>query len=138
MSYLLDTCVISEFVSKKPNLKVVTWLNSLDETRLYLSVVTIGEVQRGISKLPNSKRRQTLEDWLEHDLQLRFAGRILPLDTDILIRWGMLVGKLETEGKPMALFDSLIAATALHHDLRLITRNVKDFQAVAVKIDNPW
>jgi toxin FitB len=138
MNYLLDTCVISELVSKKPNLKVLNWLSNLDESHVYLSVVTLGEIQRGIHKLPNSKRRQTLESWLEQDLQVRFAGRILPLTMDTLIRWGTLMGNLDVEGKPMALLDALIASTALHHKLRLVTRNEKDFSETGLTIDNPW
>lgn len=138
MNYLLDTCVISELVSKKPNPKVLNYLSGLDESHVYLSVVTMGEIQRGISKLPHSKRKQTLESWLGQDLQVRFTGRILSLTMDVLLRWGILMGELDAKGKPMSLLDSLIAATALHHKSRLVTRNDTDFSETGLTIDNPW
>ena len=138
MKWLLDTCVISELVSKQPAKKVVRWIDSIDADRLYLSVITIGEIRKGIEKLPESKRRQNLQSWLTEDLFTRFSGRIVALDSDILLAWGVLTGRLENEGKKMSAIDSLIAATALHGDFVLVTRNENDFTHANVKIHNPW
>src|SRR5688572_26589181 len=117
MSYLLDTCVISEFVSTQPTEKVVKWLAELDPETVYLSALTVGEIQKGIEKLPASKRKEALRTWLKDDLLVRFHDRVLPLETAEMLTWGTLIGRMEAKGKPMPLIDSLIAATALHHDL---------------------
>jgi tRNA(fMet)-specific endonuclease VapC len=138
MKWLLDTCVISELVSKQPNKRVVRWIDSIDADRLYLSVITIGEIRKGIEKLPESKRRQSLQAWLTEDLFTRFSGRIVALDSDILLAWGILTGRLENEGKKMSAIDSLIAATVLHGDFILVTRNENDFIHTNAKIFNPW
>lgn len=138
MSYLLDTCVISELVSARPASAVLEWMANVETTRLFLSVLTIGEIKRGIVRLPASKRRSTLESWLEQDLSLRFHGRILPLDMAVMLTWGQLVGELENKGRPLPAIDSLIAATALHYQLQLVTRNEKDFADTGVNVLNPW
>ncbi len=138
MKWLLDTCVISELVSRRPKQQVVDWVDGIQPDWLYLSVIAIGEIRKGVEKLPDSKRRDTIHTWLTEDLLLRFKGRILPLDVDVLITWGILTGKLEKEGRTMSAIDSLIAATALHGDLILATRNENDFIASGVKIHNPW
>jgi len=138
MKYMLDTCVISELVTKKPNPKVVEWVDSLDTEDIHLSVITIGEIIKGIEKLPESKRKQELRDWLKQDLLSRFQGKILALDTNIIVEWGGLTARLETAGQKMPAIDSLIAATALAHEMTLVTRNVSDFEAAGIKIANPW
>ena len=138
MSYLLDTCVISEFVAAQPTEKVVDWLAGLDPETVYLSAITLGEIQKGIEKLPASKRKEALRTWLKDDLLVRFHGRVLPLETGEMLTWGTLVGKLEAKGKPMPLIDSLIAATALHHDLVVVTRDQDDFAPSGARLFNPW
>lgn len=138
MNYLLDTCVISELVAKHPNPRVVEWVDSVEEARLYLSVITIGEIRKGIEKLPDSRRRRVLEEWLSDQLLVRFAGRIVPIDTGVMLRWGQLTGALEAAGKAMPAIDSLIAAIALHGHFSLVTRNEEDFQHTGVPIVNPW
>jgi toxin FitB len=138
MSYLLDTCVISEFVAKQPAEKVVDWLAKLDPERIFLSVVTVGEIQKGIEKLPASKRKDTLLAWLKDDLLVRFHDRLLPLEIGEMLTWGTLIGRVEAKGSPMPLIDSLIAATALHHDLVVVTRDEDDFAPSGVKLLNPW
>ena len=138
MSYLLDTCVISELVSVRPSPDVLEWMANVETTRLFLSALTIGEIKRGIVRLPASRRRSTLESWLEQDLSLRFHGRILPLDMAVMLTWGQLVGELERKGRPLPAIDSLIAATALHYQLQLVTRNEKDFANTGVNVLNPW
>ena len=138
MRWLLDTCVVSELVAKKRDKNVIRWIDNVDAERLYLSVITLGEIRKGIEKLPNSQRRKDLHHWLSEDLLIRFGGRIIPLDADILIEWGVLTGRLEKEGKRMPAIDSLLAATAIHNGLTLVTRNVDDFQYAGVDIFNPW
>jgi len=138
MNYLLDTCVISELIARKPNPRVVAWVDSVDESRLYLSVIAIGEIRKGIEKLTNAERRAELREWLDNELLVRFAGRIVALDVGVMLRWGELVGSLERAGQMMPAMDSLIAATALHGGLGLVTRNEEDFQHAGVTIVNPW
>lgn len=138
MKYLLDTCVISELVARKPSAHVLDWIDGIDPDSAYLSVITIGEIRKGIEKLPDSERKNTLHAWLVEDLMARFSGRVLPLDREVMLRWGRLMGILESEGKKMAAIDSLIAATALYHHCRLVTRNAADFKHTGLTIINPW
>lgn len=138
MTYLLDTCVISEFTRRQPNERVVQWLSKTDEDTLYLSVLSIGEIRHGIERLEDSPRKEKLRHWLENDLILRFDKRILPLDIRILLVWGELVGQLERKGRKVPAFDGLIAATALANDLVIVTRNTVDFAPGGVRLCNPW
>jgi len=138
MNYLLDTCVISEFAARQPTEKVVSWLSTLDTETVFLSVVTLGEIQKGIEKLPASKRKEALRTWLKDDLLVRFHDRLLPLESGEMLTWGTLISKVEAKGAPMPLIDSLIAATALHHDLVVVTRDVDDFAPSGVRLLNPW
>jgi tRNA(fMet)-specific endonuclease VapC len=138
MKYLLDTNVISELVAKQPDQRVLQWIDSLDPNSVYLSVITIGELRKGIEKLPDSKRKAVLDEWLNDDLLIRFRGRILVLDVDAMLTWGELMGRLERTGKPPPAIDSLIAALALHHNCNLVTRNEDDFIGTGVAIVNPW
>ena len=138
MKALLDTCVISELVSKKPNPKVVEFVDSLDAEDVYLSVITIGEIVKGIERLPSSKRRSELQAWLNDDLLVRFEGNVVPLDIDIMAAWGRIAARLESAGKTMPAIDSLIAAMALARKMTLVTRNIGDFEGADVEIVNPW
>jgi toxin FitB len=138
MKYLLDTCVISELVAKQPNFNVLEWVDSVDPDGVYLSVVTIGGITKGIEKLPNSKRKQELSDWLENELLIRFQENLIELDVNILVQWGKLNARLETKGEKMPAIDSLIAASALERELILVTRNISDFEGTGVEILNPW
>jgi predicted nucleic acid-binding protein len=138
MRYLLDTCVISELVARQPNQQVIDWIDGVDSESVNLSVVTIGEIRKGIEKLPDSKRKLMLQEWLEDDLFVRFTGRILPIDLDVILVWGTMVARLELSGKKMAAMDSLVAAIALHGNLRLVTRNEDDFKHAGIHIVNPW
>ena len=138
MNYLLDTCVISELVVKQPNPKVVEFVDALDSDDVYLSVITIGEITKGIEKLPRSKRKLELQTWLKEDLLIRFDGKIVSLDTDVLMEWGALTARLESSGRTMPAIDSLIAATVLAHQFTLVTRNVDDFEDTGIEIVNPW
>jgi tRNA(fMet)-specific endonuclease VapC len=138
MKYLLDTNVLSELVVKQPNTRVIDWIDSVDPNSLYLSVITIGELRKGIEKLPKSKRKTNLLEWLNDQLQLRFRGRILAIDFDVMLAWGILMGQLEQVGRPLPAMDSLIAASALHHNCSLVTRNEDDFKETGVVLMNPW
>lgn len=138
MKYLLDTCVISELAAKQPNPNVVEFIDALEPDDVFLSAITVGEIARGIEKLPKSKRKQELQEWLRGDLLIRFDGKIVPLDTGILLQWGTLSARLEGIGITLPAMDSLIAATALTHNLTLITRNQDDFKSTGIEIVNPW
>jgi len=136
--YLLDTCVISEFVKPRPEPKVVEWLNSVEMDNAYLSAVTIGEIQFGISNRPASNRRTELEVWLNEELAGQFNGRIIPLDAKVFVVWGKMTAARKQKGEPMGVMDSLIAATALRHDMVLVTRNTPDFTNIGLSLLNPW
>ncbi len=138
MNLILDTNVISELIAKQPDPKVVAWVNAQDPQSVHLTVITIGEIRKGIAKLPDSKRKTQVQQWLEGDLLSRFHGRILPITTDVMLRWGVLTGELERQGIPLAAIDSLIAAIALEGHYALATRNEADFASMGVTIINPW
>jgi toxin FitB len=138
VSYLLDTCVLSDLAAKRPTPSVRRWVDTVDPDRMYLSVVTVGEIQKGIEKLRDPGRKEALAAWLHEDLLVRFRDRLTVLDTHVLLTWGTLVGKLEAQGRPMPAIDSLLAATALHHRFVLVTRNEDDFRPADVALLNPW
>jgi toxin FitB len=138
MNYLLDTCVISELVAQQPHPQVIEWINRAEEAHLYLSVITIGEIRKGIERLAQSRRRTALEKWLTEQLVVRFAGRIVPLGLEVMLHWGQLTGHLESEGHPMPAMDSLIAATSLQGSFKLVTRNEEDFKYARIFLVNPW
>ncbi|MFM6993142.1 MAG: type II toxin-antitoxin system VapC family toxin [Rhodoferax sp.] len=135
MSYLLDTNVLSELRRKSPDATVVEWFARRPPSTLYLSVLTLGELRKGIEGVADSKRRMSLTDWLETDLPAFFVGRILPIDVQVAERWSRLVA---TAGRPLPAIDSLLGATAAQHGLSIVTRNGKDFAAMGVDIINPW
>ena len=138
MNYILDTNVVSELVAREADQKVVNWVDSIDSESVFLSVITIGELKKGIEKLSDSKRKKMLESWLEEDLLVRFRGRILPLDIPVLLTWGRLVASLEKEGKPLPAIDSLLAATAAQTGFTLVTRNTGHFDPAGISVFNPW
>jgi predicted nucleic acid-binding protein len=137
-AYLLDTNCISELVRAEPDPSVMTWLEAADEALLYLSVLTMGEIRKGIAGLSQGKRRTRLEAWLEIELRARFAGRILPVDAAVADRWGLFAAAAKSEGKPLSTIDGLLAATALQHNLTIVSRNVSDFANLRVQVLNPW
>ncbi len=138
VKYLLDTNVISELVTKQPNQQVVRWIDALDADSVYLSAITIGELSKGIERLPDSSRKETLRAWLNDDLLVRFAGRVLSLDVDAMLTWGRLTAQVEFIGRRLPAIDSLIAALAIHHNCSLVTRNEHDFNDTGVTLINPW
>jgi toxin FitB len=136
--FLLDTNAVSEIVREKPDLNVLDWFDAADESILYLSVLTLGEIRKGAAALPQSKRRTRLETWLDLDLQARFTGRILPIDAAIADRWGVLSADAKRKGRALSVIDGLLAATALEHNLTIVSRNTDDFALIQVSILNPW
>lgn len=138
MRYLLDTCAIPELVSQVPNLGVVEWIDAAEEDHIYFSTITIGEIKKGICKLGDTLRRRALSEWLDDDLLIRFEGRILPVDTGVMLVWGELTAELESRGRPLPATDSLIAAIALRGDLCLVTRNEAGFADTGAQTVNPW
>ena len=137
MRYLLDTCVFAEYSNPKPAIQVIEWLEARSDESLYLSVLTIGEMEKGIVRLPPSRRRTGLEALLDQ-IMLRFDSHILDLDRTTLQQWGRMTGDLEKKGRVLPVIDSLIAATALEHDLTIVTRNEDDFTPTGVKVLNLW
>ena len=135
---LLDTNVISELVKPKPELRVVNWIAQQNEQLLHLSVLTLGEVRNGIELLPDSSRRMRLEHWLKVELHGRFRDRILVVSEAIADSWGRMSARAAGKGKIVSDIDGLIAATAHHHNLVLVTRNTKDAEVFGVPILNPW
>lgn len=135
MSYLVDTNVLSELRRKQPQPHVVTWFSARPRQSLYLSVLTLGEIRKGIERLNDATRQQPLLDWLEVELPNYLLGRLLVVDAHTADRWGRLQG---SAGRPLPAVDSLLAATALQHDLTLVTRNTADFEGTGVRLINPW
>jgi predicted nucleic acid-binding protein len=136
--FLLDTNVVSELVRPKPDARVVNWVESTDEEILFLSVLTLGEIRKGIATLSQSARRARLEAWLNRNLLLRFEGRILAIDIEVADRWGQLAGLLALRGSQLAVVDGLLAATAIHHNLTLVTRNTRDVAETGATVFDPW
>ena len=135
MSYLLDTNVISELRRKAPEPSVIEWFSKRPASTLYLSVLTLGELRKGIESVKDLERRMALTDWLETDLPAFFTGRILPIDIKVTDRWGRL---LAAAGRPLPAIDSLLGATAAYHGLSVVTRNSRDFDSLGLNIVNPW
>lgn len=138
MKYLLDTCVISEMIKKKPNKQVLSWLQAQDEDNLYLSVLTFGEIEKGIEKAPDQSRKRKLKLWVEEDLKKRFENKIIPIDLNIVTRWGAIQGLAELSGKMMPTMDGLIAVSGLTYNCIVVTRNISDMEQSTAELFNPW
>ena len=136
--FLLDTNVISEVTRPQPNPAVIGWLDAVDTDAVFLSAATIAELRYGVERLPPGRRRTQLSDWLFGDLQQKFYRRILPVDDVIAHAWGQVLHSAEAIGRPIGILDGFLAATAIVHDLTLVTRNERDFSAVVKNIVNPW
>lgn len=138
MRYLLDTCLISELVRARPHAAVPAWIDAQQESHLFLSVLTLGELRKGVERLEDGARRSRLANWLDGDLKVRFSGRLLPVDEDVAERWGIVTADAVAKGVAVPVVDGLIAATALVHGMTVVTRNVDDMQAAGVPVFNPW
>ena len=137
MKYLLDTCTISEFSKPYPDKNVSGWLMSISPERLFLTSITVGEIRKGLAKLPNSKRKVRISEWINTLLE-QYETRIIPIDLPVAENWGEHQGISENEGKPISTIDGLIASIARVHNLILVTRNERDFENCNVSILNPW
>lgn len=135
MSYLVDTNVLSELRRKTPDPQVVDWFDRRPAGTLFVSVLTLGEIRKGVDALPHSARRLALLDWLETALPAFFSGRVLAVDQAVADRWGRL---MSSAGRPLPTIDSLLVATAIHHGLTLVTRNLRDTQGLGVEVLCPW
>ncbi len=138
MSFIIDTCVISELIKKNPDKNVVHWIAAIEESRLYLSVLTIGELHKGIEKLPKSKKKTALHNWVTHDLTERFNNRIIDFDIKIASLWGKIQALSELSGRPLLTVDGQIAATGIALNFTVITRNTQDMERSGVSLINPW
>ena len=138
MKYLLDTCVISEIIKPRPNENVISWIQSRNEDDLYLSVLTFGEIEKGIEKAPDGTRKKYLELWVEEDLKKRFEGRISPIDLSTATKWGAIQGVAELSGKPMPSIDGLLAVSGLVNNCTVVTRNISDMEQSTAVLLNPW
>lgn len=138
MSYLLDTNVVSEWTRRRPDSSVVAFLASTDEDLLFLSVVTLAELRRGVNRLPAGRRRAALDEWLENDLIQRFEGRILGVDRDAASACGRIMTQAELRGRVPGVMDVWIAAIAQVRDLTVVTRNAADFEPLLERVFNPW
>ena len=136
--FLLDTNIPSELTRQRSAPQVERWLDEADDEALFFSVISLGEILKGITVLPASKRRAGLQEWLDGALRPWFEGRILPVTAPIAERWGVLSGKCRLQGRQVKVADGLIVATALHHQLTIVTRNVRDFAGLGADILNPW
>jgi toxin FitB len=138
MKFLLDTCVISEIIKPQPNDNVISWIQNQSEENLYLSVLTFGEIEKGIEKASDGSRKNHLKLWVEGDLKNRFKGRIISIDMRIATRWGEIQGIAELVGKPMPSIDGLIAASGIVHNCTVVTRNISDMEQSSAVLLNPW
>jgi toxin FitB len=136
--FLIDTNIPSELTRPKPDLRVSNWVEAQDNASLHLSVVSVGELRKGFALLPPSKRRLQLEEWFEQYLLPLFADRILPVTQSVSNRWGVLGAECQLRGTPLGTADGMIAATAIEHDLTIVTRNANDFAGLGVVLLNPW
>ena len=138
MKYLIDTCVISEVLRTNPEKKVLQWFEDCDEEFTFLSVLTIGEIQKGITKLPDNQRKIKIQKWLNKDLLQRFLNKIIPIDIEIASTWGQIQGEAESRGITIPSIDGLIGASAVAHNMTVVTRNDKDIQKTGARVLNPW
>lgn len=137
MNFLLDTNAVYEWVKPRPNVGLIRWMESADEDRIFLSVISLAELRYGVERMPGGARRSRLEEWLREQLPLRFEGRILSVDQNVAEAWGRTVSRSEALGRPMSVMDAFLSATAEAHRLTLVTRNVSDFPTLKA-IVNPW
>ena len=138
MSFLLDTNVISEWVKPKPHAGVIRWLAEADEDRVFISVISIAELRRGLERMAKGQRRERIAAWLWEDLPARFEGRILPVDLAVAQEWGVIVEKAGRRGIGLGAMGGFLAATALTRELTFVTRNIKDFRDLGMEIFDPW
>ena len=138
MNYLLDTCTLSELMKRIPEKKVVNWIDGCPEDTLYISVLTLGEIQKGISKSTDPHKKHRLQTWLDADLRERFSGRVLSIDSDVALAWGQILGECSSRGIAIQTIDGLLGATAIVHNLTVVTRKTGDIEKTGARLLNPW
>ncbi len=138
MTYLLDTCVISELLKPRPDQRVIKWIDGHSEESMYLSALTVGEIQKGIAKLSDTKRKAVMQHWLDTDLRERFSERIISIDVDVAATWGQIEGQAERQGRPIPTIDGLLGATAIAHNLTVVTRDAHDIGRTGARVVDPW
>ncbi len=138
MRYLVDTCVISEITRPRPHSAVIEWLNSQDANDLHVSVLAFAELEKGVARLPASRKKERLERWLQDDIKKRFADHLFDVNLGIAELWGRIQAEAERRGKPLPVIDGLVAATAIANDCVVVTRNVADFERAGARTVNPW
>lgn len=136
--FLLDTKVIYELVKVRPQARVTSWIESTDESLLYLSVLSIGEIRGGVATLTQTKQRVTSEAWLQTSLRSRFHGRILAIDDGVADRFGLLIAQAQKNRVILPLIDGLLAATAFQHNLTFVSRNADHIAKMGVEVFDPW
>jgi predicted nucleic acid-binding protein len=138
MSFLLDTNVVAEWVKPRPEPQVVSWLAAVDEDRVFLSVVSLAEIRRGIEAMELGRRRERLATWLTDELPARFEGRVLDVDSHVAHNWGVVTVRSQKAGIVIGAMDAFFAATAQTHGLTLVTRDIGDFKAAGIELYDPW
>ena len=136
--WLLDTNVLSELRRPKPDRKVVAFIAAQPLELLYVSAVTLAEIRFGIEVVTDATKRAELNDWLAHKVRPMFEQRVLPVTEEIMFKWRLLVEDGRKDGYTFSQPDLIIAATALHHGLTVVTRNVSDYERVRARVFNPW
>jgi predicted nucleic acid-binding protein len=138
VSYLIDTCVLSEMTKRKPSARVANWILEQEESSLFISTLVLGELARGVSRLKDSPKKRRLQAWVYTDLPDRFRGRVLDVTPEVALQWGALSGKLEAVGHNVPIVDGLLGATAIVHSLVVATRNTEDIRPTGALVLNPW
>jgi hypothetical protein len=138
VNFLLDTNIVSEWTKLRPDERVAAWLAQQDEDRIFISVVTLAELRRGVERLPAGARRDRLDAWLTDQLHPRFEDRILPINAKTADTWAWVSARGQAAGRPVSTMDGFLAATAEQHDLTLVTRNTADFDVLGIRLINPW
>jgi toxin FitB len=138
VSFLIDTNVISEVAKPRPSREVMAFLHETDEDRLFISVVTLGELRRGVALKSHGRAKSALDAWLRSDLVKRFSGRILDITVPVADCWGELMADAKRLGIGLHAIDGFLAATARAHNQTLVTRNIKDFEPLGLPLLNPW
>jgi predicted nucleic acid-binding protein len=137
VSFLLDTNALSEWVKPRPHPGLIDWMESVDEDRVFMSVISLAELHYGVERMPAGNHRNRLAEWLQHEVPMRFEDRILPIDGQLAGAWGRTVSRSEARGRLIGVMDAFLAATAEIHHLTLVTRNVSDFPLLKAVL-NPW
>lgn len=125
-------------MKRQPSARLVSWIGAQSESDLFISVLTLGEIEKGIAKLPDGRKKSDYARWLYDALPTRFEGRVLPIDTPVALLWGNIQGEKEKRGIKLPVIDSLLAACAMAHSMTIVSRNAQDFARCGAEVLNPW